>query len=184
MDSNPLTTSSTLDNEADLVNPLAASNSRAMYDSISNDAPTSQAIASNDTRNDAGNNTHNDRAIHETVSSDAPAPYAAAFHATRNDADNDARNDTRASSSSVPDNAADGTPKPRFESSTTAFLSTIDHTRASSQTTAYDTNPDGSQNAHFTGRIFPAVIRHNTDVSVSNLHVPGEYPKPEVRKPY
>ncbi|KAK5126464.1 hypothetical protein LTR85_010700 [Meristemomyces frigidus] len=30
--------------------------------------------------------------------------------------------------------------------------------------------------AHETGS-FPTVVRHNTDMSVSNLHVPGEYPK-------
>ncbi|KAF2176418.1 hypothetical protein K469DRAFT_743020 [Zopfia rhizophila CBS 207.26] len=28
-----------------------------------------------------------------------------------------------------------------------------------------------------TGQVFPAVMRHNTDVSVSDLHVPGQYPK-------
>lgn len=31
--------------------------------------------------------------------------------------------------------------------------------------------------AHETGSIFPAVVRHNTNMSVSALHVPGEYPK-------
>lgn len=76
------------------------------------------------------------------------------------------------------ENVGDSSPKRKLESSTTAFLGTIDWSKASSQTTAYDTNPDGSQNAHFTGRIFPAIIRHDTDISVSNLHVPGEYPKP------
>jgi hypothetical protein len=43
--------------------------------------------------------------------------------------------------------------------------------------TLYDTNPDGSVNATPTGRIFPTVLRHNTDTSASNLHVPGEFPK-------
>jgi len=43
--------------------------------------------------------------------------------------------------------------------------------------TAYDTNPDGSVNARRTGHIFPSVIRHDTSTSVSNLHVPGEYPR-------
>lgn len=41
--------------------------------------------------------------------------------------------------------------------------------------TQYDTARDGRVNAHPTGHIFPAVLRHNTDVSVSDLHVPGEY---------
>ncbi|KAF2144719.1 uncharacterized protein K452DRAFT_306498 [Aplosporella prunicola CBS 121167] len=31
--------------------------------------------------------------------------------------------------------------------------------------------------AHPTGGIFPAVLRHDTDVSISQLHVPGEYPR-------
>ncbi|KAK3079178.1 hypothetical protein LTS18_005546 [Coniosporium uncinatum] len=43
--------------------------------------------------------------------------------------------------------------------------------------TAYDTNPDGSVNARRTGHIFPSVIRHDTSTSISNLHVPGEYPR-------
>lgn len=42
--------------------------------------------------------------------------------------------------------------------------------------TAYDTNPDGTVNAKQTGRVWP-ILRHNTDVSVSNLHVPGEFPR-------
>ena len=42
--------------------------------------------------------------------------------------------------------------------------------------TKYDTNPDGSVNAHRTGRGWP-ILRHDTDVSVSNLHVPGEFPR-------
>jgi hypothetical protein len=36
-----------------------------------------------------------------------------------------------------------------------------------------------SRGAHETGRIFPSVVRHNTDISVSQLHVPGEFPKKE-----
>lgn len=34
-----------------------------------------------------------------------------------------------------------------------------------------------SEGAHETGHIFPAIIRHDTDISVSRLHVPGEFPK-------
>lgn len=33
------------------------------------------------------------------------------------------------------------------------------------------------EGAHETGAIFPKVIRHNTDMSISNLHVPGKFPK-------
>jgi hypothetical protein len=36
-----------------------------------------------------------------------------------------------------------------------------------------------SRGAHETGHIFPSVVRHNTDISVSQLHVPGEFPKRE-----
>jgi len=43
--------------------------------------------------------------------------------------------------------------------------------------TAYDTDPvTGEPNAKLTGAVFPAVIRHNTNVSASRLHVPGEFP--------
>jgi hypothetical protein len=41
--------------------------------------------------------------------------------------------------------------------------------------TKYDTSADGSVNAHPTGHIFPRVLRHDTDVSVSDLHIPGEF---------
>jgi hypothetical protein len=34
-----------------------------------------------------------------------------------------------------------------------------------------------ARGAHETGQIFPKVIRHDTDISVSQLHVPGEFPK-------
>jgi hypothetical protein len=44
--------------------------------------------------------------------------------------------------------------------------------------TAYDTDLlTGEPNAQATGAVFPAVVRHDTDVSVSGLHIPGEYPK-------
>ncbi|KAK1819023.1 phosphatidylinositol 4,5-bisphosphate-binding protein [Friedmanniomyces endolithicus] len=33
------------------------------------------------------------------------------------------------------------------------------------------------QGAHETGRFFPSIVRHDTNVSISALHVPGEYPK-------
>lgn len=42
--------------------------------------------------------------------------------------------------------------------------------------TAYDTGRDGSLIAKPTGAIFPSILRHNTDVTVRDLHVPGEYP--------
>lgn len=42
--------------------------------------------------------------------------------------------------------------------------------------TVYDTDPvSGRPNARATGSMFPAVLRHNADVSVSRLHVPGEF---------
>ena len=31
--------------------------------------------------------------------------------------------------------------------------------------------------AHETGSVFPKIIRHDTDMSISALHVPGEYPR-------
>jgi len=34
-----------------------------------------------------------------------------------------------------------------------------------------------SEGAHETGRLFPSVVRHDTSLSVSALHVPGEFPK-------
>jgi hypothetical protein len=34
-----------------------------------------------------------------------------------------------------------------------------------------------ARGAHETGHIFPKVVRHDTDISVSQLHVPGEFPK-------
>ena len=49
-------------------------------------------------------------------------------------------------------------------------------TTAEANHTAYDTNPDGSVNATRTGTVFP-ILRHNTDTSVSNLHIPGEFPR-------
>ena len=33
-----------------------------------------------------------------------------------------------------------------------------------------------SEGAHETGAVFPAVVRHDTEMSVSQLHVPGDYP--------
>ena len=34
-----------------------------------------------------------------------------------------------------------------------------------------------SEGAHETGAIFPKILRHDTDISVSNLHIPGKFPK-------
>jgi len=33
------------------------------------------------------------------------------------------------------------------------------------------------EGAHETGTIFPKVIRHDTEMSISQLHIPGKYPK-------
>lgn len=41
-------------------------------------------------------------------------------------------------------------------------------------------NPLGGherEGAHETGQFFPQVVRHDTDISVSRLHVPGQYPR-------
>ena len=54
-------------------------------------------------------------------------------------------------------------------------------TAASTNTTHGATTADlgglESEGAHETGRIFPKVIRHDTDMSISQLHVPGKFPK-------
>jgi len=34
-----------------------------------------------------------------------------------------------------------------------------------------------NKGAHPTGHMFPSVVRHDTDMSVSKLHIPGEFPK-------
>lgn len=34
-----------------------------------------------------------------------------------------------------------------------------------------------NEGAHETGAFFPRVVRHDTEMSVSNLHIPGEFPK-------
>ncbi|KAJ9647009.1 phosphatidylinositol 4,5-bisphosphate-binding protein [Coniosporium tulheliwenetii] len=60
-----------------------------------------------------------------------------------------------------------------LSSSTTAFLGTI----SSPNRSFANGRTGGPTQMRETGRIFPAVLRHNTDVSVSQLHIPGEYPK-------
>lgn len=50
---------------------------------------------------------------------------------------------------------------------------------SNSSTVPYGINGLGGlerKGAHETGAIFPRVIRHDTDMSVSQLHVPGEFP--------
>lgn len=43
--------------------------------------------------------------------------------------------------------------------------------------TAYDIDPvTGKPNAQPTGGVFP-LLRHDADVSASNLHIPGEFPR-------
>lgn len=46
-----------------------------------------------------------------------------------------------------------------------------------SPTTAGSLGGMEREGAHETGAIFPKVIRHDTEMSVSQLHIPGEYPK-------
>jgi len=74
-------------------------------------------------------------------------------------------------------NTVDEDPQPQtrssLSSSTTAFLGTIS---SPSRSFAED-KTGGPTQMRETGRIFPAVLRHNTDMSVSQLHIPGEYPK-------
>jgi len=42
--------------------------------------------------------------------------------------------------------------------------------------TVYNTDPvSGRPNARATGSMFPAVLRHDADVSVSGLHIPGKF---------
>jgi hypothetical protein len=36
-----------------------------------------------------------------------------------------------------------------------------------------------AKGAHETGKFFPSVVRHDTNMSISKLHVPGEFPKKE-----
>lgn len=53
-------------------------------------------------------------------------------------------------------------------------------TQSTAPTSVLDTDPGlgglEAKGAYQTGSVFPAVIRHNTDMSVSALHVPGEFP--------
>ncbi|KAK5287336.1 phosphatidylinositol 4,5-bisphosphate-binding protein, partial [Cryomyces antarcticus] len=35
-----------------------------------------------------------------------------------------------------------------------------------------------AEGAHPTGRLFPKVLRHDTNMSIAQLHVPGEFPPP------
>lgn len=52
-------------------------------------------------------------------------------------------------------------------------------TAAAATTTDKGTTLGGQEaaGAHETGHIFPSVVRHDTDISVSQLHVPGSFPK-------
>lgn len=48
-------------------------------------------------------------------------------------------------------------------------------TRPTSASPASTLSGREREGAHETGHIFPSVVRHDTDMSVSKLHVPGEY---------
>lgn len=59
---------------------------------------------------------------------------------------------------------------------------TEDATTATTTTTTTTEEPTElggleSEGAHETGSFFPRVIRHDTDMSISHLHVPGKFPK-------
>nr|OQO15409.1 hypothetical protein B0A51_17136 [Rachicladosporium sp. CCFEE 5018] len=48
---------------------------------------------------------------------------------------------------------------------------------ASSSSSGFALGGLEAEGAHETGALFPRVIRHDTDISVSRLHIPGEFPK-------
>ncbi|KAB8664850.1 hypothetical protein FH972_026273 [Carpinus fangiana] len=62
-------------------------------------------------------------------------------------------------------------PDPEGES----FVAPLPHETNSAATAADDAIP-GDPHAHRTHQLFPSVIRHDTSTSISQLHVPGEFP--------
>lgn len=64
---------------------------------------------------------------------------------------------------------------PGRESTSTAGGSTL--TQSTAPTSVSGLGGLESAGAHKTGHVFPAIIRHDTDMSISALHVPGEFPK-------
>ena len=54
---------------------------------------------------------------------------------------------------------------------------TASSTATSDRTTTENLGGLESEGAHETGKIFPKVIRHDTDMSISQLHVPGKFPR-------
>lgn len=81
------------------------------------------------------------------------------------------------------DNASAGTTtNPTNPSIVNTAPTTLNYGPAPTTTTAATNNTTSlggheSAGAHETGRIFPSVVRHDTDISVSQLHVPGSFPR-------
>lgn len=63
------------------------------------------------------------------------------------------------------------------EATTPQPSSTTDTARPTSTPEAQPLGGLESEGAHETGAVFPRVVRHDTEMSVSRLHVPGEYPR-------
>lgn len=71
-------------------------------------------------------------------------------------------------------------PVPVPEPAESSALNTATMAPPAATTTTTATTPglggNEREGAHVTGEFFPRVVRHDTDLSVSKLHVPGEYP--------
>jgi hypothetical protein len=81
-------------------------------------------------------------------------------------------------SDSVTAGAAEISAQARSQQTTTAVAGTSSHmeVEVNGRHTVYDTDPvSGRPNARATGSMFPAVLRHDADVSVSGLHIPGGF---------
>lgn len=68
-------------------------------------------------------------------------------------------------------------PDTSLSSSTTATTAAATATETDSSAHDHSLGGNEAEGAHETGQIFPRVVRHDTSLSVSKLHVPGEFPK-------
>ncbi|KAF2835785.1 hypothetical protein M501DRAFT_980957 [Patellaria atrata CBS 101060] len=57
------------------------------------------------------------------------------------------------------------------------YLGAIGHVPANRNPDGDGPTPTSNKGVHETGEFFPPIIRQNTDISISQLHIPGEYPK-------
>lgn len=121
--------------------------SKAAYQPATMDEPTATSLPPADTT-----------AIPAAASAGNVAPSTAPFRSLGSDANYPKAQDTAPAFGSVPMN------------NSTVGNSTLGDT--GSRLGGLE-----SRGAHETGRIFPSVVRHDTDMSVSGLHVPGEFPK-------